>query len=235
MNNLIRGRRSAGTLDSTPTAMSISRFGDPYPRRTIMRRLRRRAWIALVVTLIAGAVRSAADTPQKVQHDLAKAALTPPPLYPTKLPARIKDADAKLSIANGYFSVTWNRRGSVGGTKLGYLQFGRARGGQLSADLKTARQRGNHPRRVKVGRFRTWYLCGHVCGFDWRYGRFTYQAFGIYYLQPGAERRDLKRLIASARPLAAKVSRTWSLAAKVSRTAWRDCGTVRVKRPLSAT
>jgi hypothetical protein len=151
------------------------------------------AVLALVVTV--GAVQSRADTPQKVQQDLARAALTPPPLYPTTLPARIRDSDAELSITDGYFSVTWNRRGSVGGTRLGYLQFGRARRGQLAADLKTARRRGDHPRRVQVGRHRTWYLCGHICGFDWRHGQFTYQAFGIYYLRPGTERQDLERLI----------------------------------------
>jgi len=153
------------------------------------------------VALMAAAPGAAADTPAGVRARLAHVALRPAPLYPTRLPLRIQDSNAALSFSDGGFDVTWTRRGVESGQLLGYLTLGRGSRRELSEDLRIARSRGFQPRRTRVGRFATWYLCGHICGYAWRAQSYTYSAFGIYYLQPGSERADLRALIKRLAPL----------------------------------
>jgi hypothetical protein len=78
--------------------------------------------------------------------------------------------------------------------------FGRARTSQLRSDLATARARGSHPRRVRIGSRRVWRLCGHIRGFEWREQGYTYFSLGIYYKNDAGGdlvARDERTLIAS--------------------------------------
>jgi hypothetical protein len=60
--------------------------------------------------------------------------------------------------------VTYDR--GEGASGIGCVGFGRTRRGRLTEDLKQPRLRGYKPKRVKVGRIRACYVCGHVCGYD---------------------------------------------------------------------
>jgi hypothetical protein len=91
--------------------------------------------------------------------------------------------------------VTYDRGERASGRPIGCVSFGRTRRGQLTEDLTLSRLRSYKPKRVIVGRVRAWYVCGHICGYDFRAQRLTYQAFGVYYARPGRERKDLRAII----------------------------------------
>jgi hypothetical protein len=133
--------------------------------------------------------RNRADPPADVRARLIDADLSPRPFYPDRLPRLLRESDASIDVSRRRFPVTYDRGEAASGRPTGYVSFGRTRRRQLTDDFKLWRLRGYEPKRVLVGRVRAWYVCGHVCGYDFRAQRFTYQAFGVYYARPGASER----------------------------------------------
>lgn len=156
---------------------------------------------ALACALFVPAAAPAADTAD-VRSVLRRLGLVPAPLFPTSVPARLRDAEARIS-GSERFTIVWDR-GTSDGLPIGSVSFGRGKRSQLTLDLATARSRGSRPRQVRVGSRQVWRLCGHICGFEWREQGYTYFVLGIYYRNdPGGDlvARDERTLIASLAPL----------------------------------
>lgn len=153
---------------------------------------------ALTVTLLATSLAPTAD----VEAELRALQLDPPMLFPTALPARLRDADAELSTDSGVV-VSWDR-GEAGGNRVGEMTLSRGSRSQLAQDLRTSRSRGYRPRRTKLGSRTVWRLCGHVCGYEWSEQGRTYGVFGQYYVgdEDGQTvARDARALIKRLAPL----------------------------------
>lgn len=159
-------------------------------------------WVkAMLVAGGAVAVSAAgafADTNAAVETRLAQ--VEPHALYPTRLPQRLHDADVSLSLRAPLYTVTWDR-GSDGGRPLGYVDLARSYASHLRVDLAQVRRRGFHPRRVVVGTRRVWYLCGHICGYEFVSGRYAYGVFGYYYTSDRRDLRDMRVILKTLKPV----------------------------------
>ncbi len=170
--------------------------------RSTCRRLLVALGLAVVSAMVPASCAMAADTAD-VRSSLRGLGLVPAPLFPATVPPRLRRSDAQLRGAER-FTVTWDRGTAEDGLPIGFVSFGRAKASQLRSDLATARARGSHPRRVRIGSRRVWRLCGHLCGFEWREQRYTYFSLGIYYKNDAGGdlvARDERTLIASLESL----------------------------------
>lgn len=135
---------------------------------------------------------------------LASAGLSPAPLVPTALPRALIGTKGKTEVSGARFTLTFQRGCcTAAGGSFGYATFGRSPPGALDADLRTAESRGSPPTRRRIAGHKVYYLCGHVCGYEWVEGGFAYHAFGLYYEKPGSEKQDLAALVRSVAPLPA--------------------------------
>lgn len=158
--------------------------------------------LAVAFAMVPASGAMAADTAD-VRSSLRGLGLIPAPLFPTTVPSRLRGSDAQLR-GTERFTVTWDRGTAEDGLPIGFVSFGRAKASQLRSDLATARARGSHPRRVRIGSRRVWRLCGHLCGFEWREQSYAYFSFGIYYKNDAGGdlvARDERTLIASLESL----------------------------------
>ena len=148
-----------------------------------------------------GAAGASADTNTSVQTRLARA--EPGALYPTQLPERLQNADVTLSRHGHLYSVLWDR-GIRNGRPRGYVSLSRNQSGALHEALTVSRRRGFHPRKVTVGTRRVWFLCGHICGYEFVSGQYAYGVFGFYY-NPHDRRdlRDMRFVLKALQPLGA--------------------------------
>ena len=88
------------------------------------------------------------------------------------------------------------------GTRIGYIALSRAGKKQLKRDLEFSRARGFRPRKVMVGERTVWYLCGHVCGYEFTRGKYSYGVFGIYYAESErAVEKDMRRVLKALEPV----------------------------------
>lgn len=169
--------------------------------RSTCRRLLVALGLAVVSAMVPSSAAIAADTAD-VRSSLRGLGLVPAPLFPTTVPPRLRASDAQLR-GTERFTVTWDR-GTEDGLPIGFVSFGRGKASQLRSDLATARARGSHPRRVRIGSRRVWRLCGHLCGFEWHEQSYTYFSLGIYYKNDAGGdlvARDERTLLASLAPL----------------------------------
>jgi hypothetical protein len=164
-----------------------------------------RARFVFVLLLACGAplaqepLRAAAATPDEVRQQLAAQALSPPPLFPMVLPARLATAEAELTVDLGNFQVNFDLGGSYG-----YVNFDRDGVATLNDLLHAVRRRGFRPRKVTVGHRRVFDLCAHNCGYVWREGGRTYSIGGIYYVGDRRGRHvlaDMRSAIKALQPL----------------------------------
>jgi hypothetical protein len=160
-----------------------------------MRRWRWGACGAAMIAAMSGASAFAA-TNEEAREEVA--GLDPAALYPRALPPKLEDADVDFESKGAAFSVTWDRGCCADdeGTRIGYIALSRAGKKQLKRDLEFSRARGFRPRKVTVGDRTVWYLCGHVCGYEFTRGRYSYGVFGIYYAE--SERsveKDMRRVL----------------------------------------
>jgi hypothetical protein len=156
---------------------------------------------ALLVAGGAVAVSAAAafaDTNTAVETRLAR--VEPSALYPTRLPERLQDADVSLSRHAHLYTVIWDR-GLDRGRPRGYVDLDRSYASSLRVQLAQSRRRGFHPRRVMVGTRRVWYLCGHICGYEFVSGRYAYGVFGFYYTRERKDERDMRAIVKALQPV----------------------------------
>lgn len=153
--------------------------------------------------MVVGACPPAASavTPATAEEELVAADLSPVPLFPPQLPARLRDANTSLKIRGQRFTVTWDRGDGSRGLPIGYVQFSRGPANALEANKRLARSRGFKPRTTRIDDRKVVFLCGHICGYSWRAQGFTYSVFGIYFQRPGAERPDQRAVIKALRVL----------------------------------
>lgn len=98
--------------------------------------------LAASCALGAFAPAASAVTPTTIEQDLVAADLSPAPLFPSRVPARLRDANSSLKVRRQRFTVTWDRGRGSRGLPIGDMQFGRGPAGQLTDDRRTARNRG---------------------------------------------------------------------------------------------
>jgi hypothetical protein len=154
---------------------------------------------AVAFAIVPASAAMAAGTAD-VRSSLRGLGLVPAPRFPTAVPPRLRGSDAQLRGTES-FTVTWDRGTAEDGLPIGFVSLGRAKASQLRSDLATARARGSHPRRVRIGSRRVWRLCGHLCGLEWREQSYTYFLLGIYYKNEAIVARDERTLIASLESL----------------------------------
>lgn len=139
--------------------------------------------------------------PLEARIELFAARLMPPPLFPTVLPRRVRRSDTTLALSAPHFNVHWSRGFR---DARGYLSLGRASYENFDATLEQVHARGFQERPERIGGRDVLYVCGHVCGFVWREGAFTYNVFGDYPQTRGdADEKDMRAIIRRLQPLAA--------------------------------
>lgn len=161
-------------------------------------------WAATLAVVLAaggiavpGAARAAtpANARLKVLEDVK-----PTPLFPSRLPRKLRGSDAKLERAGSSFQMFWSL-GMVRGVPRGYVEFSRGSYGELDQALQVVRSRGDTERPVRIGSRQVLYLCARVCGYVWREDGFTYGVYGEYnYPAPqGAVEADMRTIIRQLR------------------------------------
>ncbi len=132
---------------------------------------------------------------------LLSAGLSQPIVYPSALPPGLGPDLADTSIHGDFFSVEFDYPAdpSANLPRAGYVTFSRNTYRLLSQDLNTARRRGFRPKQKTVGSRRVFYICGHICGYEWHENNYTYNAFGIGYADrsPNPVLGDLRLIIQS--------------------------------------
>lgn len=159
---------------------------------------------ATVACVLAGAIGGPASAATNEEARAEVADLDPSALYPARLPERLEDANVTFDANGSSFNVTWDRGccGKDGDTRLGEIGWNRFPARRMKQDFKLARSRGFKPRRKVVGGRKVWYLCGHVCGYEFKRGRYAYGVFGIYYTEGGRrDERDMRAIIAALEPV----------------------------------
>jgi hypothetical protein len=142
--------------------------------------------------------------PPEARIELSAAKLTPPPLFPTSLPIRLRHTDVTLELSPPYFSIHWDRGLVRQSYPRGYVSLGRARYEAFDATLEQVHARGFQERAERIGSRVVLFVCGHVCGFVWREAGFTYQVFGDYPQSRGdADEKDMRAIIRRLQPLGA--------------------------------
>ena len=139
--------------------------------------------------------------PPEARIELFAARLIPPPLFPTRLPRRVRRSNTTLTLSAPHFNIHWSRGFR---DARGYISLARASYEAFDATLEQVHARGFQERPETIGGRGVLYVCGHVCGFVWREGAFTYNVFGDYPRTRGnSDEKDMRAIIRRLRPLAA--------------------------------
>lgn len=172
--------------------------------------LRITPWFASVALFLGLAAPASALTNQEAKQELFNRGFSTPAVFPAKLSARLQASDPEVTpypgdpnYAKGY-SVTW-KFSDAAGEYRGYMRLARfPKGNNLQKILKSSKQRGFKPRKVKVGKLRVWRVCTHDCGYVWVKSGFFFLVGGFYFDSEGLglkkeTDRDQRAIISSLR------------------------------------
>jgi len=152
----------------------------------------------LVAALIAAAFPASApaETAQQVGERLRAASLSPPPLFPTTLPARVAASDASVTITGRYFDATFTADSPSAGRRS--VSFTRRSPGAVSAQLRDARRKRLPVRTVRLRGRRVYFAEQIASCYFWREQGLSYFVCGQ---GAGTSMRELRTMVRSARPL----------------------------------
>ena len=158
--------------------------------------------ISSITTPVATAASVPGGTPAQARAALVAAQLEPVPLYPSYLPARLRNAGTQLEVEDPYYQVSWNRR-HADGEYGGSISFARGPDTDLDEAVAVVEARGGPAVTQDVlGGRQVLFLCGHICGYYWREGEFTFHVAGQYFRPPaGDDRTDMRSIVRSLQPL----------------------------------
>lgn len=180
--------------------------------------------LAVAFATFAAALASA-DSPRAVRAQLRDAGLKPAPLYPTKLPARLRHSDAELQTGGGGFTVSFRRRKPFVDA---YLR--REDAGGVRRAKRDARAGGFKLRKLRLRGRRVYFVQTNQYGcYIWGEQRRSY----FFCVKAGVTRKALRRAIQSMRPLRQEAANggveSKVVAAKDASASARSCGRVRAR------
>jgi len=154
---------------------------------------------ACLLALVASAVLPAAagaDSALNVRERLRAAGISPPPLFPTTLPARVAASDASLSINGRYFDATFVTESPSAGRRS--VSFTRRSPGAVGAQLRDARRKRLPVRTVRLRGRRVYFAEQIASCYFWREQGLSYFVCGQ---GAGTRTSELRAMVSSARPL----------------------------------
>ena len=160
--------------------------------------MRRAGGVVATLIFAVSALAMASQSPQvrNVRRELIHASLHPSPLYPTRIPQKISCCQAQLNRHGSHFTVSFTN-GSRNPVLVDYSRLGKRTLGRYIKFTHAQRHRVRHER---VGGRRVVFARTDVTFFfGWHAQGYSYVVDSHYtgHVKP----RDLRKMVASARPL----------------------------------
>jgi len=134
-----------------------------------------------------------AESAESVRERLQAASLSPPPIFPTTLPARVAATNASLTITGRYFDATFTAESASAGRRS--VSFTRRSPGAVGAQLRDARRKRLPVRAIRLRGRRVYFAEQIASCYFWKEQGLSYFVCGQ---GSGVRASDLRTMVRTA-------------------------------------